>query len=387
MIKPISKSVNPLSGLPRQLIENQSLLKYDSSIQIPSFYLTSPVADFITDFLGAGWAQYTAMETQQGDWSNYTPDLPIAISFISGRYLLFDVKAVSYLRREHKLCGYNIGTLPQSPSQNVFLGLPTLIMPEEAQLLIEKGLAYLLDDARAHDQAVCDRSQTRKADFMAKVQRQADEVEKMRSQEQALAKRRALSRKSETSKGKGKTEDSNQPDSLLDFDEASEPVPPASPEPLTPATTSDTPIKLLSTPSIASTYYVTPTTSRLLLDNTQSRTDLPTKTIPNLPPSYPLFRHLHNRGYFMTPGLRFGCQYAVYPGDPLRFHSHFLAVGVGWEEEIDLMEIVGGGRLGTGVKKGFLLGGEERRSDEKDEKDEKEGEKKMRTFSVEWAVM
>ena len=382
MIKPISKSVNPLSGLPRHLIENQSLLKYDSSIQIPSFYLTSPVADFITDFLAAGWAQYTAMETQQGDWSNYTPDLPIAISFISGRYLLFDVKAVSYLRREHKVCGYNIGTLPQSPSQNVFLGLPTLIMPEEAQLLIEKGLAYLLDDARAHDQAVCDRSPTRKADFMAKVQRQADEVEKMRAQEQAMAKRRALSRKSDDSKNKSKAEDVIQPESLLDFGDASEPATPESPESSRPTTTNNTPIKLLSTTSSASTYHVTPVTSRLLLDTTQSDTDLPTKMIPNLPPSYPLFRHLHNRGYFMTPGLRFGCQYAVYPGDPLRFHSHFLAVGVGWEEEIDLMEIVGGGRLGTGVKKGFLLGGEEKGSDEKDE-----AEKRVRTFSVEWAVM
>jgi len=47
----------------------------------------------------------------------------------------------------------------------------------------------------------------------------------------------------------------------------------------------------------------------------------------------------------------------VYPGDPLRFHSHFLAVGFGWDEEIELLSLVGGGRLGTGVKKGFLVGG------------------------------
>jgi tRNA-splicing endonuclease subunit Sen34 len=87
---------------------------------------------------------------------------------------------------------------------------------------------------------------------------------------------------------------------------------------------------------------------------------------------------LHSKGYFLSPGLRFGCQYVVYPGDPLRFHSHFLAVAADWDQEIDLMDIVGGGRLGTGVKKGYLIGGVEPGP-------EKEGE--VRTFSVEWAVM
>jgi len=50
----------------------------------------------------------------------------------------------------------------------------------------------------------------------------------------------------------------------------------------------------------------------------------------------------------MTPGLRFGCHYTVYPGDPLRFHSHFLATGADWDEEFDLLDIVGGGRLVLG---------------------------------------
>ena len=322
------------------------------------------------------------MDIQQDDWSDFTPDLPIAISSIDGRYLLFDVKAVSYLRREHKVCGYNIGTLPQSPSQNVFLGLPTLIMPEEAQLLIDQGLAYLLDDARAHDQAVYDGNKARNDDFMAKVQRQAREVEKMRSQQQANAKRRALSRKSNTAE-KDKSEDSIRPSSLLDFDEPPEPPLAVSSEPSSQTPTNDTPIKLLSTPASALTYHVTPTTSRPLIDPTHHKvTSSSTCSTPSLPPSYSLFRHLHSRGYFMTPGLRFGCQYAAYPGDPLRFHSHFLAVGVGWEEEIDLMEIVGGGRLGTGVKKGFLLGGQEKRHNQDDE-----GEGRVRTLSVEWAVM
>jgi len=88
----------------------------------------------------------------------------------------------------------------------------------------------------------------------------------------------------------------------------------------------------------------------------------------------------------MSPGLRFGCQYCVYPGDPLRFHSHFLAVGAEWDEEMDLLTLVGGGRLGTGVKKGFLLGGVERRVDESEEGEMRDGEG-VRCFCVEWGGM
>ena len=79
--------------------------------------------------------------------------------------------------------------------------------------------------------------------------------------------------------------------------------------------------------------------------------------LPPAPASYPLFAYLHSRGFFMTPGLRFGCQYTAYPGDPLRFHSHFQATCYGWDEEVAVLDLVAGGRLGTGVKKGFLVGG------------------------------
>jgi tRNA-splicing endonuclease subunit Sen34 len=96
--------------------------------------------------------------------------------------------------------------------------------------------------------------------------------------------------------------------------------------------------------------------------------------------AYPLFAHLHALSYFITPGLRFGCDYAVYPGDPLRFHSHFLAVGYDWDEEIPLMDMVGGGRLGTGVKKSFLIGG-------KSPTDSIEDNAGVRTFCIEWGGM
>jgi tRNA-splicing endonuclease subunit Sen34 len=82
----------------------------------------------------------------------------------------------------------------------------------------------------------------------------------------------------------------------------------------------------------------------------------------------------------MMPGLRFGCNFNVYPGDPLRFHSHFLATAYKFDEEIPLLDLIGGGRLGTAVKKGFLIGG-------KDTDEELKSEGSMRTFCIEWGGM
>lgn len=57
---------------------------------------------------------------------------------------------VSHVRKVHHMCGCLSGTLPQIPQQNVFLGLPLELMMEEAALLVEKGVAYVVDDQEAH---------------------------------------------------------------------------------------------------------------------------------------------------------------------------------------------------------------------------------------------
>lgn len=310
---------------------------------------------------------------------DFKPELPVAISSVGGRYLLFDVKIATFLRREHRICGTTIGTLPLSPSQNLFLGVPIEIMPEEAQLLVEKGVALIVDDPRVHDQAIASGDKARRADYLARLLKQSKQVEQVRTEEKEASRKRGLARRHKNNVAAPSVTNSEETGDagtgLFDFNDG---------ENLT-ATEADngagngtshpgpeeSSVKALPDTTLSSNYHVTPATSRLLLPTPPST---PRLEIKDLPSSYPLYRHLHYRGFFMTPGLRFGCQYTVYPGDPLRFHSHFLAVGTEWDEEIDLMEIVGGGRLGTGVKKGFLLGGADPNGD-------------VRTFSVEWAAM
>ena len=46
---------------------------------------------------------------------------------------------IATIRSKHHICGILVGTLPHLSQQNVFLGVPLLLMPEEAVLLVENG--------------------------------------------------------------------------------------------------------------------------------------------------------------------------------------------------------------------------------------------------------
>lgn len=315
------------------------------------------------------------------------PALPIPISYISGRYLLFSIDAVTYLRREHNICGVLIGTLPQIPQQNVFLGLPLELMPEEARLLVDKGVACIVDEAKAQDGMKTLLEEDRRK-YLRELESQGQHASRIFSDRKGLQREQALKKLDEKAKAQArKAADGNdvsaspvtptaardEPASVMDlFDEESTPRPSSR----------------ISSPSTASGTQllmgITPATSYPPLSHPASSPHQ-VLSAPEVPLSYPLFAHLHSRGYFLSPGLRFGCQYVAYPGDPLRFHSHFLVVSAEWDQNIDLMDIINGGRLGTGVKKGFLLGGPQKARDS----DESEAERveSVRTFSIEWAGM
>ena len=54
-------------------------------------------------------------------------------------YLCPSVSDVCTLREKRRIVGTLVGCLPRKPRQNVHLGLPLQLMPEEAVLLINKG--------------------------------------------------------------------------------------------------------------------------------------------------------------------------------------------------------------------------------------------------------
>lgn len=499
---------------------------------------------------------------------------PFPISCVAGRYLLFDVDVISHVRRNHNICGVLVGTIPNLSQQNVFLGIPLELMPEEARVLVEGGHAHIVDDVETHRQGFQEMSRADRLQYLAEMDRQGTEAAKESLAAQEKKKEAALKKKglkkelveTETAPSvAGSTaaiESSTTASSIADSTGSDATVHVELPSPsasglgfimkgsgfldaqssvntlstsVSPAVSTSVPSAPSESSSVASdlgssfvdlgsimkgssfmvsastpsesdiaaaparaaslspqtsdlgssfsdlgsimkgSSFLDPTPSQVkvrkveveeaapllvkeetaelveadsaqleaamqeefsvvtadvpaevelpeatppMVDGTPVPTDgsqetslfdsepstskptpksvfnqrqyitpttsyppLPVPSppspsrLPTVPKSYPLFRFLHSRGYFFMPGLRFGCNYSVYPGDPLRYHSHFLATGLGWDEKFDLLDIVGGGRLGTGTKKAYMVGGQE------------EGAKDARAFSVEWASM
>ncbi|KAK3637572.1 tRNA-splicing endonuclease subunit [Elasticomyces elasticus] len=357
---------------------------------------------------------------------------PFAIFKLANHYMLYDVHTISHIRANHNIPGVLTGLLPQAPQQNVFSGVPLELMPEEARLLCEKGVAYIVDDVRAHKQGFLDRGLGEEGKRMYKEQLRRQGVSAAKAVQVRMEDRKVAAVKKVVAKGGSVGDWNDLPEDMLrpasraggakkkkgrrqadsgtvtpevegangestsgtavvstvsaktaeeedkslfgspmnSFPNKSLPLHSRNtstasvrkdlePYGITPATSYP---PLTATPPPPRSRPTTPSAAQLShhQPSAQESSDLP--EVPN-EASYQLYRHMHNQGYFLTPGLRFGCQYTAYPGDPLRFHSHFLCRGLGWDEEFELGDLVAGGRLGTGVKKGWLLGGAEEGKD------------------------
>ncbi|KAI0889789.1 SEN34 subunit of tRNA-splicing endonuclease [Annulohypoxylon maeteangense] len=331
---------------------------------------------------------------------------PVRISKVAGRYLLFDIDDIMHLRRSHNICSVFVGTIPQNPQQNIFMGLPVELMPEEAQVLVDKKVGYVVDDAAFHPARLSTLDDDARKRYLQSVKAEGRKAQLAAAELKESSRPKIINKK----KGKSKTPEAevSSEESALErsreVEDQSETTLFALPSPISLTSTPAPPKAVEGT----SEYSITPTTSTLLSSLTSPPSPPPSISVPS---SYPLYAHLQDRGYFMMPGLRFGCDYNVYPGDPLRFHSHFQATSHNWDDEIAVLDIVAGGRLGTNVKKGYLIGGSVGGSDEDGDKGlsgvGEDGEGKVgvksvdgswnanpnpnapevRAFTIEWAAM
>jgi len=248
-------------------------------------------------------------------------------------------------------------------------------MPEEARLLVEKGIAFIIDEASSHSSGLKTLRKEDKSSYLRELEQEGQRAARLQAERKEIQREEALKQIGQKINPESEVIQAREPAGDLNVLEDNEDsslftsyCQPGNPSASSRASgVSSAPMS------------ITPATSYPPLQNLSSCQFL--LPLPKVPTSYPLFAHLHSKGYFLSPGLRFGCQYLAYPGDPLRFHSHFLVLSAEWDEEFDLLDLIVGGRLGTGVKKSFLLGGVEKESHVSQDQDS------IRTFSIEWAGM
>ena len=70
---------------------------------------------------------------------------------------------------------------------------------------------------------------------------------------------------------------------------------------------------------------------------------------------YMVYEDLRNRGYVVTPGIKYGSDFAVYENGPGIDHAPYIVQIIDSEELLSAAEIVKAGRLATTVRKSFIL--------------------------------
>jgi tRNA-intron endonuclease len=70
---------------------------------------------------------------------------------------------------------------------------------------------------------------------------------------------------------------------------------------------------------------------------------------------YAVYRDLRERGLVVTPGMKYGCDFAVYEHGPGIDHAPYVVQVASESDNMGAIEIVKAGRLASTVRKAFIL--------------------------------
>ena len=89
--------------------------------------------------------------------------------------------------------------------------------------------------------------------------------------------------------------------------------------------------------------------------NVKQMTEICKKEIHGFEKKYIVYKNFRDKGYIINPGIKFGCDFAVYEKGPGIDHAPFLIQVYNRNESITSTGIVLAGRLATTVRKQFIL--------------------------------
>ncbi|KAI1700921.1 tRNA-splicing endonuclease subunit Sen34 [Ditylenchus destructor] len=290
----------------------------------------------------------------------------VDIHFTEDRnFLVFDEKAIRILREEYRIISVQL-----SPTAKI--SSPGLLLPEQAQVLVENGFARvirlvdLLDGEHIKGGAAVSKCEAENVRLGSKS--------KMTSKRKLDKSENGTSTKRSRKDRKIRTDDE-----LRDFAVKSI-VGRIIKEEKRQKFGADAPSELLRvTDSDRKSFKGEVTEEEIVATVTGMRTKLAEKDTKfrereELPyafevmeqPPFPtdpthqkrltVFRDLWRKGFYMTGGTKFGCDYLAYEGSPDEQHSRFMVVCV--DADLDILrplDLIGVGRVATQVKKRLLL--------------------------------
>jgi len=79
------------------------------------------------------------------------------------------------------------------------------------------------------------------------------------------------------------------------------------------------------------------------------------KEYHNFDKKYQVYKDFRDKGYVVNPGIKFGCDFAVYQKGPGFDHAPYLVQVYNKNDDISSTAVVLAGRLASSVKKQFIL--------------------------------
>ncbi len=70
---------------------------------------------------------------------------------------------------------------------------------------------------------------------------------------------------------------------------------------------------------------------------------------------YAVYKDLRDQGLIVTPGIKYGCDFAVYKQGPGVDHAPYMVSVKKAKDEVTATEVVKAGRLATTVRKRFII--------------------------------
>uniref|UniRef100_A0A8C5KQ22 tRNA-splicing endonuclease subunit Sen34 n=1 Tax=Jaculus jaculus TaxID=51337 RepID=A0A8C5KQ22_JACJA len=238
----------------------------------------------------------------------------LVVEVANGRSLVWGAEAVQALRERLGVGGRTVGALPRGPRQNSRLGLPLLLMPEEARLLAEIGAVTLVSVPRPdpHHHGLALESFKRQQEQSFQEQRTlAAEAREARRQEllekiaegQAAKKQKMEQDSGTTETPEGGGSEATQRNETSDGQ--------ASGEQEEAESTKEQKSALLIQ---LATARPRPVKAKPLDWRVQSK-DWPHAGRPAHELRYSIYRDLWERGFFLSAAGKFGGDFLVYPGE------------------------------------------------------------------------
>ncbi|BFZ21343.1 hypothetical protein BsWGS_24382 [Bradybaena similaris] len=307
-------------------------------------------------------------------------DGKINIFYCHGSFFVWNADDMLMLREECRIIGKLVGSLPRAPRQNSHLGTPLQLMPEEVKLLVDIDAAVVVIEEPTSEKVLGIREaaflNVRDTNFKIQQQlfKEAREEEVKKRMNDIIAGKKAKKQKGKkgaanaevptsatddkvdnTTAEKQSNTDSSQGDKVENGQVTEEKDKENKKE-------SDSGDNLTVSDVISETAD---TSEKHCLVQIFSENPWKRNVRPYLEWTYPstekevlryhVFKDLWEKGFFLTSGVKFGGDFLVYPGDPSRFHSHYIAICKSQAELMPSLDIITYGRQASNVRKTALL--------------------------------